>query len=64
MKTTYMSGVELLSLAELQVFEWVKTGHWNLADFKKWSEEVKVHEYAMGYNEGWDTAKDDKKDIS
>jgi hypothetical protein len=58
MKTTYMNSEELLSLAEQQVFEWVATKHWNLADFKKWSEEVKVQEYAMGYNEGWDTAKD------
>ena len=57
MRAIQMTSEELFKLPEKQVFDWLLDKTWTLMDFRKWSEEVKVHEYGLGYTEGWDTAK-------
>lgn len=40
-------------VTEKQAYEWVKTGHWTLAEFTAWVTSVSGAAWSEGHEEGW-----------
>ena len=49
-----------MSIEAKQVYEWVKTGHWSLREFKDWLTEAEKTAFAFG----WWKAMETKRDVS
>ena len=50
----------MIAVTIQQVFEWVKTGHWDKATFTEWVEACKQD----SYDTGWDTSQESCYDNS